>query len=194
MIDNTAAGPSTGRVEYQLTFIDYDSGAPLVEADLGSPVLDPVLAPEGVVRVKIHTDPVLVKPKPKFSLDSFHVNSLTEFLQMQRVVRATLEAELPRDRANWRTKPASDADDVQKLLKRVKLIALGLRQREVPEAPLLELMRSRMNAQQFEHFVAASDTPQTRSYFTLMLNCPWDREHNVNLRFRDGEYIGLAHE
>lgn len=181
-----------GDVSYELTFVNYDSGALSVEAELTSPVLDSILAPGGVVRVKIHTDPVVVKPKIRFPLNSFHVNSLIEFLQMQSTVRSTLEAELPRDRANWQKKKATREED-QEILKRVKLAHLALRPRKLLSPVYLARVKE-VSPQKYDEIVAAEDSPQTQTYFRVVLDCPWDREHNVELRFRDGAFLNLAHE
>ena len=48
--------------------------------------------------------------------------------------------------------------------------------------------------EEFDEWAAAQDTPRTRSYFRVVLDCPWDREHTVQFRFRDGVFAGLSHE
>jgi len=181
-------------VPYELTVVGYDPGDSLVEAEIGSPLLDPLLHPEGTVRVKFVAD-VTVKPGVRFTLHSFQVDSVVEYLRSQALVRQVLEAELPRDRANWRNgkKRAAD-DDTADVLKLVKFDHLASHPREAPAEAMLARMKSLMSPEQFEAFLAAQDTPQTRTTFSVVLKCPWDREHNVVVHFRDGAFRALAHE
>lgn len=179
-------------VPYELTVIGYDAGDSVVEAEVRSPLLDPDLHPGAVVQVKFLAD-VTANPKLRFTLHSFQIDSLVEYLRSQSRVRSVMETELARDRQNWRGGKQS-ADDGADLFKRVKVDHLASHPRECASEATLSRMRALMSADQFEKFVAAQDTPQTRSTFSIVLKCPWDREHNVVLRFRDGVFQAVAHE
>jgi hypothetical protein len=182
-------------VPYELTVTGYDPADSLVEAEVRSPLLDPLLHPEGVVGVKFLTE-VTVESKVRFTLHSFQIDSVVEYLRSQALVRQVLQAELARDRANWRSgkRPTADADDTGDVLKLVKFDHLASHPREVPTEAMLARMKSLMSPEQFETFLAAQDTPQTRTTFSVVLKCPWDREHNAVLHFRDGAFRALAHE
>ena len=181
-------------VPYELTVVGHNPADSQVEAEIASPLLDPLLHPEGIAKVKFVAD-VTVEPKVRFTLHSFQIDSVVEYLRSQALVRRVLEAELPRDRANWHNgKPSATHDDIADVLKLVKFDHLASHPREVPTEAMLARVKSVMSPEQFETFLAAQDTPQTRTTFSVVLKCPWDREHNVVLHFRDGAFRALAHE
>lgn len=180
-------------VQYELTVVDYDAGDSVVEAEVRSPLLDPDVHPDAVVRVKFLAD-VTAKPKVRFTLHSFQIDSLAEYVRSQSRVRSVMETELARDRRNWREGKQAADDDPADVLTRVKFDHLALHPRESASEAMLSRMKALMSADQFEKFVAAQDTPQTRTTFSVVLKCPWDREHNVVLRFRDGVFQSVAHE
>ncbi|HEX8521387.1 MAG TPA: hypothetical protein VF669_03965 [Tepidisphaeraceae bacterium] len=68
-----AQSPST---EYTVAFVGFAPADQLVEAEVSSPLLDAELHPEGTARVQITTETVELKPKPRFSLSSFLLESL----------------------------------------------------------------------------------------------------------------------
>ncbi len=38
-----------------------------------------------------------------------------------------------------------------------------------------------------------ADTPETRSFFTVTIECDWDHEHHLEANFRDGVFVSLDH-
>jgi hypothetical protein len=180
-------------VSYELTVVDYSPEDSMVEAEVRSAGLDPVLHPAGVVRVKFVAE-VTVKPKVRFALQSFQADSVAEYVRVQPLVRSALEEQLRRDRETWRSKKGAAEKTDAEIFRGVKFEHLASHPREVPPAAQLARMKGLMSAEQFEKFVAAQDTPETRTTFSVVLKCAWDREHNVVLHFRDGRFVSLAHE
>ncbi|HEX8521388.1 MAG TPA: hypothetical protein VF669_03970 [Tepidisphaeraceae bacterium] len=109
------------------------------------------------------------------------------------MIREALLAQLPQDRANWKSGKA-DAGDAASILKRVKLAHVALQEKRAVGADEIEMMRSHMSPQQFENFMAAQDPLEMRSGFAVVLKVPWDREHHVLVHFRDGAYLKITRE
>ena len=180
--------PSPGEssdVPFQLALAGHDRLNAEVTGEVTSGLLDSVLHPSAKLQVKVYAE------EPINKLDPFELDSLIQYLRGQSEVRSILERELPRDRANWVKKPSTDDGNI---LQSVKLRALLLRPRRVPTPQMLANWRKLMGDKQAEAVAAQEDTPQTHSYFEILLGCSWDREHQVKALFRDGAFVGIAHE
>jgi len=162
----------------------------LIEAELTSPALDPVMHPKGVLRVDINTD-VKKKPKPSAVLDAFHVESLAQYLRAQGDIRTTLENALTRDQREWDPDGPEVNDDVWQ---RAKVQSLELRRRDVVNAERVTALKRILPPAAVREELAAYDPPDTRSFFTIVLECDWDDEHSVRAAFRDGQFVDLDHE
>lgn len=179
------------RVPYEMAFVGgYDDV--YVEAELNSPLIDPVLLPStGTLHVNIETESAAKKGKPpRFLLNEFIMDSLVEFLGLQEYLRATLEAELPRDKSIWNPK----GKPIKDLWSEVKVLSLNLRRRKMLSPVILAALKQKRSPEEVERTVAAQDTPDTRTAFAIILDCRWDDEHRVRVSFRDGKFVGLGHE
>lgn len=178
--------------DFSLTFTEYDSDE--VVAELISPLLDHALHPSGKARVLIETMAGTKKGEPHFVLDAFHLNSLLEYLRGQRVVRSTLKAELPRDRENWERNAGEDNTGGGDAWAGVQLRELRLRRKESISPEFLANLKKDFTPKELKEELAGWDRPDTKSFFTVVLDCEWDEEHSVQARFRDGAFVELDHE
>jgi hypothetical protein len=95
--------PDLLRVEYELAFVrGHDRLDETVEADVTSPLLDPVMHPTGVLRVQFLTRPAGPKDGPGFVLNSFMLASLAAYLREQALVRALIDPPLEKSLGKYR--------------------------------------------------------------------------------------------
>jgi hypothetical protein len=158
-----------------------------VAAELISAALDPVLHPDGRVRVELSTVAPAADKAMGFVLDSFHVDSLLEYLRSQPRVRRSLDAALPRDWAEWDRKGFARRKSDH--WAEAEVVSLDLRRRYVPTPEFLARLKAKgMSARDVE-----SDGPDVRTAFTLTLKCNWDEEHLLRAEFRNGKLVELDH-
>jgi len=80
------------------------------------------------------------------------------------------------------------------VLSRAKVLSLELRRRDVINAERVAALKQILPPAAVREELAAYDPPDTRSFFTVVLECDWDDEHSVRAAFRDGEFVDLDHQ
>jgi hypothetical protein len=161
------------------------------DALLTSPALDPLMHPAAKVPVIVNSQRNVADARCATRLDPFQRESLHEYLRLQQYVRETLERELPRDQEQWDPEGEPVCGDVWSW---VRVHYLEIRPLNVPEpSEVKRWSKSGLSDDEIARILAASDTPQTRSFFRITLRCDWDTEHPLEAEFRDGAFVKLLH-
>jgi len=159
---------------------------------LTSPLLDPTMHPDRAAAVYIVPQGGVVGSDGEAQLDPFQHASLVEYLSSQRYVRETLEREIPIDQEEWDPDGPSVRGNIWAF---IEILRVVFRLRQVPKPADLEKYKARFgeDSEDFQVMLAAADTPQTRSFFTVTIKCSWDDEHRLEAEFRDGKFRFLTH-
>jgi hypothetical protein len=161
-----------------------------VIADLGSPLLSQIMHKRDTVRLHIGTDFSTANSKA-FLLDSFHIESITEYLRSQARVQRKLNSVLKEDRNIWDVEKRFEHGDIWG---QVELMYLEV------DLPHIQTEESMANLKKFipnipiEVVKEHSDKRDTKSTFTVVLKVPWDDQHWRMVTFRDGRFDGLSAE
>jgi hypothetical protein len=164
---------------YQLHFV-RDDGISDFEVELRSPLLDPLMHPDGSVLVEVSDN----LAGPGVVLDPFQAASVEEYLRGQPGVRRALETALTNEMAMLRLPAAPSPGSVWGRSK-VTFVWVGRKKVPTPENLV-------MHQQQFfpdeslEQIAAKFDRAETRSHFTVGLTVDWDEEHERWAQWRDG--------
>lgn len=177
-------------VEFDLTILETDGGGNYdIKAQLRSPLLDAKLHPEGQIDVAMISKGRVIQSVAGFVLDSFQIQSVLDYLRMQKKVRRTLERELAKDQKSWDPEGESVRGDVWAW---AKLECLKINPRHIPNPQEFKKSKMRFSAYEIRQIMAASDTLETRSCFSVAISCDWDREHGREAVFRDGNFTELS--
>jgi len=181
---------STVPVDFEL-LINEMSGNDRVELEgnLRSPSLDPAMHPKGEVTVSIATKGKTIERKSEFLLDSFQFRSLLDYLCLQNYVRQILEQELPRDQEAVDPQGDPVVGDVWSWA-RVRSLQLRLRDVRTPEA-IDQLKNLGYSPSEIEDLIDKPESPETRSFFIVTVDCDWDQDHVLAAKFRDGQFVCL---
>jgi hypothetical protein len=167
-----------------------------VGAQLSSPLLDPILHPNGIAKVIFGVSGAARKGVCSCILESFQLDSVTEYLRTQGLVRYTLETELVRSRSALI--PAEAGIGPTDIWKDAKIDSVLFDPRIVQTVQVLAPLGLRMKGgilqgltgEEVDRIVSMSDKPDTWSTFTVTVEAEWrDGGRYYLATFRDG---GLA--
>jgi hypothetical protein len=157
---------------------------------LVSPSLDADLFPTGRVPLYVSGSGSSESSELRdgqFILDSFHFESLLDFLQFQPSMRRVLQEKLHADREQWRGKTSKAV-----VWDSVVIQSLALRSRRQLAGPMYETLTKRMSPEKAAKLIGA-EGPETRSFFTVTVEARWDSEHLLRVEFRNGQLEALTH-
>ena len=72
-------------------------------------------------------------------------------------------------------------------------IVSELRRRNVATPELIAHYKAVLPPKLVKIQLAENDDSNTRSFFTVVLECDWDDEHSVRANFRDMKFVDLDH-
>jgi hypothetical protein len=200
--DATARGAeqAVNAVQYQLILGGGVDETRVMNATLISPVLDPVMHPDGAV-------PVLFPlashgaAGDRYALDSFQIDSLVDFLGRQADVRRALEGALGGHLAEWGRKKKAGVKTSRGpgrgIWAHVRLRAVAFYPRRVitpQDAAGTKALFPNLSDEYIGRQMAKSDRPDTRASFTVDFSAPWEDGCERLAEFRDGELLPLRVE
>jgi hypothetical protein len=166
------------------------------EAILSSPALDERLSPNQSVLVRIEAKETPGQFSPAFTIDSFVIDSVAEFVRSQRQMCEALERALEADLREFGESEDDDDDtdaEAPSLWSRVGVNHLMVGPKDVPPPESIRTTRDRFWPElSLEEVAAKFPTDSTRSDFTLILDVRWDDEHMRAAQFRDGNLIEFS--
>jgi hypothetical protein len=176
--------------EFRLVFVE--GGVAPASAELWSPLLDPAMH-GGLRAVGVaFGDSSEETRSGKAVVDSFQLASMTEYLRNQKSVRRELERALDEHRVDWRLTNLPGGSGAWK---RVRVSCLLFEARDIVTRAQL----ARLDKRARERLLSKSDTPDTRSRFTVVLDSrtqrrepsarPWNDGHQRMCVFRDGKLL-----
>jgi hypothetical protein len=137
---------------------------------------------DGTVRVSVH---------------SFQLDSLAVYVNRQPDVRDALEQALCKDRADWLGIDVEGRAGLHDTLlwEQAQIKYLLLSPRNIDTSSRDALKDLNFEEADIDEIAAMSDTPDTRSTFTIAVEVSWDEEHRMRTAlFRDGELVHLGLE
>ncbi|HEV7297923.1 MAG TPA: hypothetical protein VGN72_01055 [Tepidisphaeraceae bacterium] len=176
---------------FELRFVDGPDSDGDVVGMLVSPVLNPLLFPKGRAQLVLSVLPDEPNGKfrqGKFAINSFHWQSLQQFMDLQQKISNVLESELIQDAKRW--KAPVEPDELWNL---VQVVSLDLRPRNRMATPLYEALRKRMSEEKANK-LAGNEGEETQSFFTISVQARWDEEHLLRCQFRNGTLTKTLHE